>query len=161
MPDDEDFDDWIDDEEDDADLDELAEHYVTAGCKEFAVALHDLTGLPIVGLCENGKTFVVHYAVEVSEGRVLDARGVRTLDAVVREQMFMDDDLEGSPEEINAFFASWRDWASWKRCEPADVRSEVSAADVQQAGQSAKALGVVPLRLMPAPDDDQASVPGF
>ena len=78
-------DDLLDDDEDHpgADMDEetaleiIRREYVSGTCGAYAVALHDATGLPIVGL--NGS---MHVAVMTAEGDIVDYMGCSSLAAV-------------------------------------------------------------------------------
>lgn len=78
-------DDLLDDDEDHPgdDMDEataleiIRREYVSGTCGAYAVALHDATGLPIVGI--NGS---LHLAVMDADGRILDFMGRSSLASV-------------------------------------------------------------------------------
>lgn len=78
-------DDLLDDDEEIDDLDEqtaleiIRREYVSGTCAAFAVALHDKTGLPIVGM--NGG---MHVAVQTPNGDIIDFMGTNPLAKVLR-----------------------------------------------------------------------------
>lgn len=79
-------DDLLDDDEDHPDpmdertaLEIVRREYVSGTCGAFAIALHDLTGWPIVGI--NGG---MHLAVRCPEGGILDHMGLFEEKAILR-----------------------------------------------------------------------------
>ncbi len=60
-------------------LEIVRREYVSGTCGAFAVALHDATGWPVVGI--NGG---MHVAVRSPDGRILDYMGLQTTEAVLR-----------------------------------------------------------------------------
>jgi hypothetical protein len=82
-------DDLLDDDEyiDDLDIATAEEivrrEYVSGTCAAYAVALHDKTGYPIVGM--NGE---MHVAVRAPDGDIIDYMGKNTLKAVLKRYGF-------------------------------------------------------------------------
>lgn len=71
-------------------------------CAEFALALHEKTGYPIVSFEEedfDGYTMSIHYAVKDPSGKILDARGLRTQDEII-DNLYKTDGTPAKPEEI-------------------------------------------------------------
>lgn len=57
-------------------IDETAEHVFTRGqCHALALAIHDETGWPIVGIAGDGNHHPGHCAIERPDGRIIDITG--------------------------------------------------------------------------------------
>lgn len=76
--------------------------FVRGYCAEFALALHEKTGFPIVSFEEedfDGYTMSIHYAVKDPSGKIIDARGLRTQDEII-DNLYKTDGTPATPEEI-------------------------------------------------------------
>ncbi|MEU4807434.1 hypothetical protein [Actinosynnema sp. NPDC023587] len=89
-------------------------------CNALALALHERTGWPILGLHARGDAHPFHYLVRRPDGLLLDAHGARTQDDVLQQWG------EGAPEGYYAVQEHTQDrlWADVRRGDmedPADV----------------------------------------